>query len=320
MKFTPEVIAALATLRNAAENDFERHRLDVLERDLTAPPVVEVIDDTYQKFNGVVFHKDRQGHYVTSSTGIHRFVWQYYVGNIPEGYHIHHSDFDKSNNKIENLQLLTKKEHSKIHRANLPYYENVCEVCGKTYLAPVFSKSNRFCSAHCRNQAREKRGNTERTCAYCGKKFFSFRSSTGKCCSYSCASKLMHKEKPREKHYLDKNCAICGKTFTVTLTHKNQECCSLSCSRKLMWRRRKDNPKKVEKTCPVCGIKFQTTNSAQKHCSASCREKFTQKKKEVEKICPVCGSNFITSNSIKIYCSKECCDKSYPRTKKKQPT
>ena len=36
MKFTPEVIAALNVLRNAAENDFERHRLDVLERDLAA--------------------------------------------------------------------------------------------------------------------------------------------------------------------------------------------------------------------------------------------------------------------------------------------
>ena len=134
MKFTPEVVVALAVLRANAENDFERHRINVLERDLTAPPQVEVIDDTYQKFNDVVFHKNKQGHYVTSSTGIHRFVWQYYVGDIPEGYHVHHVDFDKANNQIENLQCLTKKEHSKIHRDKLPYFENICEVCGKTYV------------------------------------------------------------------------------------------------------------------------------------------------------------------------------------------
>lgn len=51
MKFTPEVQAALAVLRANAENDFEHHRLDVLERDLTAPPVVEVIDDKHQSLN-----------------------------------------------------------------------------------------------------------------------------------------------------------------------------------------------------------------------------------------------------------------------------
>ena len=41
MQMTDKVRVALAVLRDAAENDFERHRLDVLERDLTTPPVVE---------------------------------------------------------------------------------------------------------------------------------------------------------------------------------------------------------------------------------------------------------------------------------------
>lgn len=49
MEMTPEVITALTVLRNAAENDFERHRINVLERDLTSPPRVEVIDSAHQK-------------------------------------------------------------------------------------------------------------------------------------------------------------------------------------------------------------------------------------------------------------------------------
>jgi len=55
MKFTPEVVAALKVLRDNAETDFERHRIDVLERDLTAPPAPEVIDDKHQRFNGVTY-------------------------------------------------------------------------------------------------------------------------------------------------------------------------------------------------------------------------------------------------------------------------
>ena len=61
MKFTPEVVAALAVLREHAENDFERHRLDVLERDLTTPPQVEVIDEKTQIFAGVTFFDTPHG-------------------------------------------------------------------------------------------------------------------------------------------------------------------------------------------------------------------------------------------------------------------
>lgn len=316
MKNPERVAELLAELRELAENDFERHRLDVLERDLTAPPQVEVIDDTHQRFNGVTYCKGRDGHFVHNHF-IHRDVWQYYIGEIPTGYEIHHVDENKANNTIDNLQCLTKKQHSKIHHEKMPVAEYVCEVCGKTYVTSIFARSNRFCSKHCRNHAEAKRGGEEKICAYCGKNFIAFRGATGDCCSHSCASKLQHKEKPRQKIFIEKTCPICGKVFSVTLTRKNQECCSFSCSRKLMWRNKKAAPEIIEKTCPVCGKIFQTVNPNQKHCSASCCQKFARKKKEVEKICPVCGAKFTTSNSIKIYCSKECCDKSYKRTKKK---
>lgn len=55
MKNPEHVAELLAELRSLAENDFERHRINVLERDLTAPPVAEIIDDTHQKFNDIVY-------------------------------------------------------------------------------------------------------------------------------------------------------------------------------------------------------------------------------------------------------------------------
>lgn len=56
MKQPERVAKLLNELRTLAENDFERHRLDVLERDLTKPPKVEIVDETHQKFNGITCH------------------------------------------------------------------------------------------------------------------------------------------------------------------------------------------------------------------------------------------------------------------------
>ena len=43
---------------------------------------------------------------------IHRFEWECVKGVIPEGFVIDHCDSVKTNNKIENLQLLTFKENA----------------------------------------------------------------------------------------------------------------------------------------------------------------------------------------------------------------
>ena len=42
---------------------------------------------------------------------IHRFEWECVRGDIPEGFVIDHIDSNKTNNKIENLQLLTVSEN-----------------------------------------------------------------------------------------------------------------------------------------------------------------------------------------------------------------
>ena len=52
---TDEVKAALATLKAAAENEFESRRIELLERDLTNPPRVEQVDEKSQRFNDMVY-------------------------------------------------------------------------------------------------------------------------------------------------------------------------------------------------------------------------------------------------------------------------
>lgn len=50
----------------------------------------------------------------------HREKWKFFNGEIPDGCVIHHKDFDKSNNDIDNLEMLTDKEHRIIHSDHLP--------------------------------------------------------------------------------------------------------------------------------------------------------------------------------------------------------
>lgn len=64
----------------------------------------------------------------------HRLVWEKYYGKIPDGYQIHHIDFNKTNNDISNLQLVTPLEHKRIHEGckfeNGIWYKP-CKVCGE---------------------------------------------------------------------------------------------------------------------------------------------------------------------------------------------
>ncbi len=241
MKFTPEVIAALQTLRDNADNDFERHRLDVLERDLTAPPQVEVIDDTHQKFNGVIYTSKNNGHY-EKYISIHRVVWFYYHGEIPEGnYHIHHIDHNKSNNDIFNLQLLTRKEHRRTH-----YYDGfpetyTCKNCGKKFVSTIRLGTIAFCSDDCKCFWRNNK-QYRRICPVCGKEFRTGHSKQ-KCCSYICAVKA---RPPKEKI-----CPTCGKKFSTQ--NRRQLYCSASC-RSTMWQQK--HPEKS------CSAKMQCQNKS----------------------------------------------------------
>lgn len=72
MKFTPEVKAALAILRANAENDFERNRLEVLERSLSSAPKIEVLDEDNQVFLGMKFRRKKKGGHFVYHLGLIR--------------------------------------------------------------------------------------------------------------------------------------------------------------------------------------------------------------------------------------------------------
>lgn len=64
----------------------------------------------------------------------HSIVWESHHGKIPMGMQIHHKDFDKGNNDIENLQLVTPLEHKRIHSGCILVdgeWEKPCSVCAE---------------------------------------------------------------------------------------------------------------------------------------------------------------------------------------------
>ena len=44
----------------------------------------------------------------------HRVIWEHANGIIPTGYEIHHLNGIRDDNRVENLQLLSKSEHAKL--------------------------------------------------------------------------------------------------------------------------------------------------------------------------------------------------------------
>ena len=46
---------------------------------------------------------------------VHVLVWEEAYGERPQGYEMHHKDFDKLNFALDNLELLTCRDHKRIH-------------------------------------------------------------------------------------------------------------------------------------------------------------------------------------------------------------
>lgn len=64
----------------------------------------------------------------------HSIIWEQHNGKIPLGMQIHHKDFNKCNNDISNLLLVTPTDHKRYHtgcRLINGEWEKPCSCCGE---------------------------------------------------------------------------------------------------------------------------------------------------------------------------------------------
>ncbi len=76
-----------------------------------------------QVFDGRRYMARKNDGYWRATTGnrkqMHVAVWEKANGPLPRGYGVHHKDLDRSNNALENLELLTIEEISSKHNPHL---------------------------------------------------------------------------------------------------------------------------------------------------------------------------------------------------------
>ena len=222
MKNPALVKKLLAELKTCTTNAFELHRVEVLEKDLLEGlPTVEIIDETHQKFNGVTYLKNNSGHFTVHKT-IHRDVFIYFCGEIPDGdFTIHHRNLNPSDNEPANLQLIDRKAHLRLHNS-LRKTEKICPICGKSFHNP--NPKIKCCSLTCGVKMRSinhsiKSPSKEKVCPVCGKTFIANYPSK-KYCSRACFS-------AKKK----KTCPVCKKIFATS--RSKQIYCSKKCANKI---------------------------------------------------------------------------------------
>lgn len=193
------------------------------------------MSEKYQYFNGLKFTRDEEKGYYLNSTireRLHRYVWKFYNGEIPEGSQIHHKDGDKSNNDILNLEIKTKSKHMALHMTERTKNDPQGFIDRMNYareFASAWHGSEEGKAWHKKHfeevkEALYKRG--EYVCEFCGKNFETTISKANRFCSNKCKSAW------RRQSGVDnetRTCKQCGKEF-ITNKYSSAETCSQSCA------------------------------------------------------------------------------------------
>lgn len=117
--------------------------------------VIKSRQEKESKFN-TSYEKDSQGNL------LHRVISERHDGVIPKGWHVHHCDYNKYNNKIDNLVQIPPELHDEIHRTfhlfNYPCKETILKVLLPKHIEKVNERKRAMSRKKddvCKDMARE---------------------------------------------------------------------------------------------------------------------------------------------------------------------
>lgn len=182
--------------------------------------------DDSAEIDGYLFRKDKKTGYYLSGKAIngkrkrlHVYMWERENGEIPAGYEIHHKDHNKNNNEIDNLEMLTEKEHQRRHidEKTKEQKENAARIVKEKALpcAIKWHKSEKGREWHLQHydQMKDKlHRKAEYICEYCGKHYITQVGKQNRFCSNNCKSAYRRKA---GFDNIERECAYCGKLFVT---------------------------------------------------------------------------------------------------------
>lgn len=136
-----------------------------------------IISPTKQRFNDINYYFD--GRYYTNKWSdkrrLHQRVWEDAHGPIPEGYHVHHINEDKADNRLENLECLSPSEHMAKHPCTRPWPKQARDA------ATEWHRSDEGRAWHRAVNLGKKAPRKLFVCIQCGKDFLAAHSRSGMC-------------------------------------------------------------------------------------------------------------------------------------------
>jgi hypothetical protein len=190
------------------------------------------VSETIQEYKGVRYYLCGD-YFQNNRERLHRLVYTDSNGEIPNGWHVHHIDHDRTNNSVENLELVEAGKHTSHHHLGVSklmhpnalksaaewhrseegkawhrkhYQESgkamhektkhhVCSVCKKEYLSNKIETV--YCSKNCKSQARRLSGidNENRKCVSCKSDFIINKYKKTLTCSRVCGQVLTKENK-----------------------------------------------------------------------------------------------------------------------------
>ncbi len=187
---------------------------------------------------GKKFYQDKKKGYWISTTypriRAHVWVWISKYGKIPTNYHIHHINENKSDNRIENLELIHKKRHMSHHMSTEERKEfsrkHAEKIRPLTKFWHASIEGRKWHKNHAERFNFGKWDPVEHKCEQCSKEYKTIKKSSNRFCSNACKSKWRRLNKLDD---IEKTCPICLQSYKSN-KYSRSKTCGRKCGKNLL--------------------------------------------------------------------------------------